>query len=122
MTVFPLWGGRRNPAAFFCVYRGVSRRLRQGSGKWQKAAKKALVKRFGEKTLQDFVRLEKWTAWLFELLGSFAFISDDRFSVIIFGELFDFKAVLFIEFNGIFVCFGEYGFYAVIIDQTVYHI
>ena len=82
----------------------------------------SLVKRFGEKTLQDFVRLEKWTAWLFELLGSFAFISDDRFSVIIFGELFDFKAVLFIEFNGIFVCFGEYGFYAVIIDQTVYHI
>ena len=103
----------------FCVY---ARRVAVEVGAVAKSSEKTLVKRFGEKTLQDFVRLEKWTAWLFELLGSFAFISDDRFSVIIFGELFDFKAVLFIEFNGIFVCFGEYGFYAVIIDQTVYHI
>ena len=111
-------GGRRNPAAFFAFTGACCGKGRRGG----KREAKALVKRFGEKTLQDFVRLEKWTAWLFELLGSFAFISDDRFSVIIFGELFDFKAVLFIEFNGIFVCFGEYGFYAVIIDQTVYHI
>jgi hypothetical protein len=88
-----------------------------------KSSEKALVKPSCEKNFTEFLaRVEKWTAWLFELLGSFAFISDDRFSVIIFGELFDFKAVLFIEFNGIFVCFGEYGFYAVIIDQTVYHI
>ena len=106
----------------FCVYARRVAAVAVVVGAVAKSSEKALVKRFGEKTLQDFVRLEKWTARLFELLGSFAFISDDRFSVIIFGELFDFKAVLFIEFNGIFVCFGEYGFYAVIIDQTVYHI
>ena len=34
--------GRRNPAAFFCVYKGVSRRLLQSSDKWQRAAEKLI--------------------------------------------------------------------------------
>ena len=33
MTAFPLWGGRRNPAAFFGVSGGVSRRLTVKTGK-----------------------------------------------------------------------------------------
>ena len=52
----------------FAFTHGVSRRLRQGSGKWQKAAKKALVKRFCKKNFTEFLSdlkkrlafFEKW--------------------------------------------------------------
>jgi hypothetical protein len=52
--------------ADFFVFRGVSRRLWQGSGKWQKAAKKPLRSGFVKKTSQNFWReLKKWSAFFY---------------------------------------------------------
>ena len=49
----------------FCVYRGVSRRLRQRSGKWQRAAQKPLWSGFLKKLHRIIVRLEKMPAIFF---------------------------------------------------------
>ena len=50
----------------FCVYRNVLRRLRQGSGKWQNAAKKPLWSPFVKKTSQNFWReLKKLSAFFY---------------------------------------------------------
>ena len=50
----------------FAFTHGVSRRLRQGSGKWQKAAKTPLWSPFVKKTSQNFWReLKKWSAFFY---------------------------------------------------------
>ena len=50
---------------FFLSFKGHVAAVAVKVGDVAKNNGKALVKRFGEKTLQDFVRLEKWSAFFY---------------------------------------------------------